>query len=192
MSLGFTKADTMAPFEALEAFNRRVIDPESSRLHMVTEPRVLHVRGLPPEPVELANHPSADAGTRRVDLGQGGLLLAGADADALEDGGLVRLIGLGNVRIDSADSPILGEYVGDGMEECPKVQWVPKDGACRIRILAPGPLFVGGAFNEGSLEEAEALVEPRFQELEDGSEVQFVRFGYCRKESRHMAILTHR
>lgn len=192
MSLGFTKADTLAPFESLEAFNRRIIDPQSMRLHMVTEPKLLEVSNLPFSAVTLANHPSTDAGTRRVELGGGGLLLAGSDADALEEGSCIRLIGLGNVRIDSAAGRLVGEYTGDKMAGYPKVHWVPRDGAHDIRIIAAGPLFLDGRFNEGSLTEADALVEPHFLEIPDESEVQFVRFGYCRKESRHRAILTHR
>ena len=36
LSLGLTKADTTAPFEALEAFNRRAVDGSSARLFMVS------------------------------------------------------------------------------------------------------------------------------------------------------------
>jgi len=40
-SLGFTKADTLAPFDSLEAFNRTIIDKTSIRLFMVRKPKIL-------------------------------------------------------------------------------------------------------------------------------------------------------
>lgn len=191
ISLGFTKADTTAPFEALEAFNRRIVDAESTRLHMVTGPKVLEVGGIPSPAVELANHPSGSMGSRSLAAG-GPLLVPGQDASSLRPGQMVRLIGLGNIRIVGAGSRLTGEYAGDGEAGCPKVQWVPQDEAHRIRVLVPGPLFVDGRFNEGSLKELEAYTEPHYRDLADGAEVQFVRFGYCRKESLYRAIMTHR
>ena len=49
LSLGFTKSDTVAPFETLESYNRSIIDPESVRLHMVSEYGVFSVYGAPEE-----------------------------------------------------------------------------------------------------------------------------------------------
>ena len=37
LSLGLTKANTLAPFDALEAFNRKFVDAESTRLFMVSQ-----------------------------------------------------------------------------------------------------------------------------------------------------------
>jgi len=47
LSLGFTKADTLAPFDSLESFNRKIVDAKSIRLYMVTNPRKLIVEKLP-------------------------------------------------------------------------------------------------------------------------------------------------
>ena len=44
MSLGVTKADTLAPFDALEAFNRKFVDSESIRLFMVSNAKKLTVK----------------------------------------------------------------------------------------------------------------------------------------------------
>ncbi|MGI0062468.1 MAG: glutamate--tRNA ligase family protein, partial [Nitrosotalea sp.] len=43
LSLGFTKSDTMPPFERLESFNRKIIDPKSVRLFIVLDPVKLTV-----------------------------------------------------------------------------------------------------------------------------------------------------
>ncbi|HIP50223.1 MAG TPA: hypothetical protein EYG99_02115, partial [Candidatus Pacebacteria bacterium] len=47
-------------------------------------------------------------------------------------------------------------------------------------------------FNEESLEKINVYVEPHYLELKNGEEIQFVRFGYCRKDSSKQAIFTHK
>ncbi|MFB5625017.1 MAG: glutamate--tRNA ligase, partial [Nitrosopumilus sp.] len=47
LSLSFTKADTLAPFDTLESFNRKEVDPTSIRLYLVKNPRKLFVKNLP-------------------------------------------------------------------------------------------------------------------------------------------------
>ena len=44
MSLGLTKANTLAPFDSLEAFNRKFVDENSIRLYMVSNPKKLTVK----------------------------------------------------------------------------------------------------------------------------------------------------
>jgi glutamyl-tRNA synthetase len=39
LSLGLTKANTLAPFDALESFNRKFVDADSIRLFMVDHPK---------------------------------------------------------------------------------------------------------------------------------------------------------
>ena len=65
MSLGLTKANTLAPFDALEAFNRKIVDPESIRLFMVKNARKLVVRNLPTSTIEIPNHPINDLGKKK-------------------------------------------------------------------------------------------------------------------------------
>ena len=47
-------------------------------------------------------------------------------------------------------------------------------------------------FNEDSLEELDVYTEPQYLQLKEGEEIQFVRFGYCRKDSQNQAIFTHK
>ncbi|MGI0089499.1 MAG: glutamate--tRNA ligase, partial [Nitrosopumilaceae archaeon] len=61
-----------------------------------------------------------------------------------------------------------------------------------ISILIPKMLFVNGAFNEKSLETLQAFTEKYYLELNEGAEIQFIRFGYCRKDSAMQAIYTHK
>ncbi|NDF29688.1 MAG: glutamate--tRNA ligase [Nitrososphaeria archaeon] len=171
LSLGFTKADTLAPFETLESFNRKAVDPESIRLHMVK--------------------PTKDMGKRTVEL-DGRFYLESEDIEKLKPGDAIRFMGLGNVKITS-QSPAEGQYIGDDLgTDIPKVHWVSHKDAQKIKILIPSQLFFGEEFNMSSLQEINVFTEPHYNELKEGKEIQFVRFGYCRKDSVLQAIYTHK
>ena len=60
MSLGLTKNDTNSPFATLEAFNKKIVDGESVRLHMVNDPRRIKLVNFDAKDIELANHPTKD------------------------------------------------------------------------------------------------------------------------------------
>ncbi len=190
LSLGFTKADTLAPFETLESFNRKIVDPESIRLHMVRNPASVKVHGLP-DTITMQNHPTKDMGTRTVEIGED-FYVEEEDIANLNPGDKLRFIGLGNVKLTGTD-PAVGEFAGDELAgDIPKIHWVAQKNAQKIKILIPSQLFFGEQFNERSLEEINVFTEPHYSELKEGKEIQFVRFGYCRKDSMLQAVYTHK
>ena len=192
LSLSLTKADTLAPFDSLEAFNRKIVDENSIRLFMVKDPKTLTIRNLPNSTVELPNHPSNKMGTRKV-MVEDSVFLSSDDVKSLKIGDQLRLMGLGNVKITSVNSEITGEFTGDERDvNFMKLQWVSQKNAHELKILIPQRLFVDDKFNEESLEEIHVYVEPHYLELRNGEEIQFVRFGYCRKDSSKQAIFTHK
>jgi len=192
LSLSLTKADTLAPFDSLEAFNRKIVDENSIRLFMVKDPKMLTIRNLPNSTVELPNHPSNKMGTRKVTV-EDSVFLSSDDVKSLKIGDQLRLMGLGNVKITSVNSEITGEFTGDERDvNFMKLQWVSQKNAHELKILIPQRLFVDDKFNEESLEEIHVYVEPHYLELRNGEEIQFVRFGYCRKDSSKQAIFTHK
>jgi len=192
LSLSLTKADTLAPFDSLEAFNRKIVDENSIRLFMVKDPTTLTIRNLPNSTVELPNHPSNKMGTRKV-MVEDSVFLSSDDVEGLKIGDQLRLMGLGNVKITSVNSEITGEFTGDERDvNLMKLQWVSQKNAHELKILIPQRLFVDDKFNEESLEEIHVYVEPHYLELRNGEEIQFVRFGYCRKDSSKQAIFTHK
>jgi len=192
LSLSLTKADTLAPFDSLEAFNRKIVDGNSIRLFMVKDPRTLKISNLPNSTVELPNHPSNKMGTRKVMVGDS-VFLSSEDVKDLKTGDQLRLIGLGNVKITSINSEITGEFTGDEHDvKFMKLQWVSEKNAHELKILIPQQLFVDDKFNEESLEEIQVYTEPHYLELKNDEEIQFVRFGYCRKDSSKQAIFTHK
>jgi glutamyl-tRNA synthetase len=192
LSLGFTKSDTLAPFDTLESFNRKMIDATSIRLFMVTEPVKLVVKNNKVTYVELTNHPQKDIGKRKVEV-DGVFYVSGNDVKDLKVGDQLRLIELYNVKITKIGSDIEAEYSGDDFKaELPKIQWITQKSSTKINILIPKTLFVNEKFNENSLETLQSFTEKYYLELNEGAEIQFVRFGYCRKDSAIQAIYTHK
>jgi glutamyl-tRNA synthetase len=192
ISLSFTKANTFAPFDSLESFNRKEVDSTSIRLYLVKNPRKLFVKNLPFKQVELPNHPAKDMGKRIVEV-DGNIYLAAEDVENVSVGTQLRLMGLGNVKINQKNNDLEGEYIGDDIKvDFAKIQWVSQKNSHKLKILIPKQLFIDEKFNEDSLEELEVYTEPHYLELKDGSEIQFVRFGYCRKDSANQAIYTHK
>ena len=191
LSLGFTKADTLAPFETLESFNRKIVDSDSIRLHMVKNPATIKIRGLP-KTVIMQNHPTKDLGNRTIELDED-FYVEQDDLKDAKQGDQIRLIGLGNVRLTKQQPYAEAEYVGDELApNIAKIHWVVQKTAQKIKILIPSQLFFGEQFNEKSLEEINVFSEPHYLELKEGKEIQFVRFGYCRKDSMLQAIYTHK
>ena len=192
LSLGLTKANTLAPFDALESFNRKFVDADSIRLFMVNKPKKLTIKKLPFSFVEIPNHPIKDMGKRKINLDEN-FYISGEDAENIKEGTQIRLLGLGNVAISKINGELEGEFIKDGnITDIQKIQWVSQKNAHIIKILIPKQLFIDNKFNENSLEELEVYTEPHYLQLKDGEEIQFVRFGYCRKDSQNQAIFTHK
>jgi glutamyl-tRNA synthetase len=190
--LGLTKANTLAPFDSLESFNRKFVDADSIRLFMVHKPKKLRVKNLPFSSVEIPNHPKNDMGKRKIEIDEN-ILIAVDDAKNLQEGSQVRLLGLGNVVITKVNEEIEGDFVENGeTANIQKIQWVPQKNSHEIKLLIPNQLFIEDKFNENSLEELEVYTEPHYLKLKEGEEIQFVRFGYCRKDSQNQAIFTHK
>jgi glutamyl-tRNA synthetase len=103
LSLGFTKSDTLPPFETLESFNRKIIDPTSIRLFIVFDPVKLTVINNDITEVEIPNHPQNDMGKRRTKI-DGNFYISGNDFKTLKIGDEVRLLELYNIKITKIDS----------------------------------------------------------------------------------------
>ena len=192
MSLGLTKANTLAPFDALEAFNRKFVDADSIRLFMVSNAKKLTIKNLPTSSIEIPNHPINDMGKRTIEIDEN-FYISGDDAQSIKEGTQIRLLGLGNVVITKQGIELEGEFVENGeRKDIPKIQWVPQKTAHKIKMIIPKALFIGDEFNEDSLEELDVFTEPHYLQLKEGEEIQFVRFGYCRKDSQNQAIFTHK
>jgi glutamyl-tRNA synthetase len=192
LSLGFTKSDTLPPFETLESFNRKIIDPISVRLFIVFDPVKLTVTNNNLTEIEISNHPQNDMGKRKITI-DGNFYISGNDVSTLKIGDEIRLLELYNVRITKTGQEMEGEAIGTNYKsDIPKMQWIPRKNPVNIEVLIPDILFINDQFNENSLEIKQAITEQYYLELNVGAEIQFVRFGYCRKDSANQAIYTHK
>ena len=192
LSLGLTKANTLAPFDALESFNRKFVDADSIRLFMVHKPKKLLIHNLPFSFVEISNHPIKDMGKRKIEIDEN-ILISEDDAKNIKEHTQIRLMGLGNVTITKVNRELEGDFIEDvETRNIQKIQWVPEKNSHKIKLLIPNQLFIEDEFNENSLEELDVYTEPHYLKLKEGEEIQFVRFGYCRKDSQNQAIFTHK
>jgi glutamyl-tRNA synthetase len=221
LSLGLTLSETKPPFEALEAYNRKIIDSQCMRLFFVRDPVQLQVRnGDFTKEVTLNNHPSINLGHRDVRVSNS-FYIAGDDADSIRVGDEIRLMELYNIRIadirsqytsqfsgsDSTSSDrkvhrsnksntarlIIAEQTGDYLKhDIPKIQWVAMEDASPYRIMIAKALYIGEYYNTNSLETCEGFAESYVSALKQGTIIQLVRFGFCRIDGNNTAIFTHR
>ena len=131
-------------------------------------------------------------GKRKIDI-DGNFYISRGDTQNIKEGEQIRLLGLGNILITKQGEELEGEYVKDGdIKSIPKIQWVSQKTAHQIKMIIPKILFIDENFNENSLEEMNVYCEPHYLQIKEGEEIQFVRFGYCRKDSQNQAIFTHK
>ncbi|HKX81669.1 MAG TPA: glutamate--tRNA ligase family protein, partial [Nitrososphaera sp.] len=194
LSLGITLAETKPPFEALEAFNRKMIDPISPRLFFVRNPVAVKIDGAKDSVVTLKNHPTDESlGSRQVAAGDT-VYISGEDASSLKDGEEIRLIELCNIRVSKMAQDSIGAELSSNeiKQSMKKIQWVAKNDIVDYKILIPKELYIGEQFNTNSLEVAEGFTESYASKLKPDTPVQFVRFGFCRIDGPGLAILAHR
>lgn len=198
ISLGITLAETKPPFEALEAYNRKIIDPLSVRLFFVKDPVELYVQGAADLDVVLKNHPTDTALGSRIVKASDRFYVSGDDAAGLKINDEIRLIELYNVKITRIDRQegklsLTATPAGNEIKQSmPKIQWVSKQDIFDLRVLIPKQLYVGEQYNTNSLEVVKGVAESFVSGLKLGQVVQFVRFGFCRIDGSNTAIFTHR
>ena len=211
LSLGLTLSETKPPFEALEAFNRKIVDPQSIRLFFVKDPVLLQVRNDDfTKQVTLNNHPNINLGHRNIRVSNC-FYIAGDDAASLRVGDEIRLMELYNIRVGDIKSQhisqlhgsysaccdtsrlIIAEQTGDYLEhDMPKIQWVAMEDVLPYSIVIPRALYLEENYNKNSLETCEGFAESYVSTLKQGRIIQFVRFGFCRIDGDNIAIFTHR
>ncbi len=190
IEMGVSKVESEPTWDLLYSLNRKLIDPKSKRLHFVPDPIRMKIENAEERVVRLRCHPSVDLGFRELRV-KDEVYIAKGDAERLKVGDRLRLIGLYNVRIEEVGDEISASYAGESPIDLPKIQWVGED-RVRFRVLIPKELFRDGEFNEDSLEVSDGFAESAVEGLEIGEVFQFVRFGFCRLDSKGVAIFAHK
>ena len=106
----------------------------------------------------------------------------------------IRLIGIGNIKIIKIESNCTyGEFIDDVLDNSiKKIQWVSENDIHKLKITVPKEIFIDNKFNENSLVEISSYTETHYLKLNSDDMIQFVRFGYCRKDSDSNAIYCHK
>ncbi|MDV3278417.1 MAG: glutamate--tRNA ligase [Nitrososphaerales archaeon] len=192
LQVGYTKSEHEYDWSLLFAVNRKLLDPVSRRVFFVPNPVGLRVEGAPRKKVTIKFHPEKDLGERTVDT-SGEFFVPGDDAKSLKKGSVFRLMELFNVELLSTEGRLTAKYTGDELvQDTRKVQWVTPDHV-EAKVLVPGALFNdAGEFDPESLTEVSGYGERAMASLKEGEIVQLPRFGFCRQDSPHTLILTHK
>ena len=197
LSLGLTLAETKPPVEALEAFNRKIIDSNCMRLFFVKDPIELQIQNAASKEITLKNHPNADLGTRKV-LVSNSFYIAGEDAAKLDIDDEIRLMDLYNIKIIKIDSEqhkkvLIAATIGEAIKQgIPKIQWVAKNDIIAYNVMIARELYLGEKYNANSLEICKGYAESFVSTLKPDTRIQFVRFGFCRVDDNNTTIFTHR
>ncbi len=192
LSLGVSKSESEPDWSLLESINRKLLDPDARRFFFVPDPVRLEVRDAPRVKARLKYHPDRDLGEREVDT-RGVFHIPREDAEKLEGGDTIRLLGLYNVKIESSSpSELIGRYDGEELQgSMPKIQWVAEN-YMEFSVWVLSLLIVDGVFNKDSLKIVRGFAEEACRNLKPDDMIQFMRFGFCRVDSPGVAILTHK
>ena len=176
LSLGVSKVESEPTWDLINSINRKIIDPKAKRLFFVSEPVKVKLEGFPLKKVKLRYHPDRDLGEREIEITES-LFISKEDFESIREGEKIRLMDLGNFTIKG------DKLLFDGFEldhKLKKFHWV-NGKALDLKVLFP-------------LEDRliKGKVEDNFQNLNIGDIVQFVRFGFCKIDSKDEVIFLHK
>ncbi len=187
-SQGISKMESVVDFSMVEAYNRKILDPQVKRFFFVANPKKLMVKNAPVRDVVLRLHPSADLGERIIHT-DATFFIQQDDISTLRAGEVFRLKGLYNVRLQKIGDVIIGEYAGDEViADTQKIQWTTSQ-YVEMTVHIPGFLFIHDVFNPNSISTIHGYAEPAVLGLKTGEIVQFERFGFVRIEKKEKNII---
>ena len=174
ISTGITKSESTLTWDDLIVQNRRLLDKGCSRYFFVKGPKRIRIEDAPEVVAEHKLHPEMpEKGTRALKSRQD-FYIAEEDFQALEEGGLYRLMDCLNFT-RSGDRLIFhsleySEYKGKGSRI---MHYLPADlGLVKATVMMPDKQLVEG------------LAEPMVEDISEGSVVQFERFGFVRLDDK--------
>ena len=168
VDIGIGQTDINFSWENLYAANKAIVDPIANRYFFVPNPVLCHIPDVSERIAHPLKNPNDEAkGTRSLTF-TGDIYLP---RDELEDGRMLRLKDLFNVRVKNYDDGFSLEYLGDSLDQARAehaqiIQWLPKDMAVRCMLHT----------SEGIIE---GVCEPDVRRETD-TVVQFERVGFAR------------
>jgi glutamyl-tRNA synthetase len=163
LSFGLSLNDVKVPVEILYSENRKLIDPKVNRYFAVIDPVQIKVVDAPKvKKVRIHLHPDFPRrGFRDIPVNNN-IFISREDFDKFK-GKEIRLIGLCNVKLGKK-----AEYTGEQVKpEMQKIQWVSEKNV-PIKVVMGDNSIV------------KCIGEPEVKKLKPNTELQLIRFGFCR------------
>ncbi len=169
---GITKSESTLTWDDLIVHNKRFLDENANRYFFVADPVKVVVKGAPEKSFELNLHPEHRKGGRKF-FSKQEFFISRKDFASLEKG-VYRFMECFNVEFDGKDF----SYVDDSLDTYKKsgkgmLHYLPAGmDLGEISVMMPDKSVVKG------------FAEPLVTQLEEGSVVQFERFGFARLDDK--------
>ncbi len=190
LGFGLSKVESSPSVEKLLNENRKLLDPVCGHYFFVEKPLRLLVKNSKEGFAKIPVHPADPAKGSRVLHARKEFYVSKADADATEEGDLLRLKSLYCVKLlQKKPNGLVAEYAGKeaaaGGEGMRTIQWVPAEDAVAAELAIIGDLLdEKGEFNKRSLEVESGFCEADCKKLSEGDVVQLERVGFARLDDK--------
>ncbi|MGV8169191.1 MAG: glutamate--tRNA ligase [Candidatus Nanoarchaeia archaeon] len=174
---GITKSESTLTWDDLIVQNRRILDDKSNRYFFVEEPVKIKVAGAPKKTVTLNLHPEHRKGGRTLHT-HDEFFISKKDHDSLEPGKIYRLMECINFKCTAKDK---FEFVDE------EIATYKAKGSGILHYLPADAKNLSGEILKES-KYLKGLVEENILKEQEGTVVQFERFGFCRLDSKEKMI----
>jgi glutamyl-tRNA synthetase len=185
IDVGPRPIDATLSWENLYSYNRKILDPQCDRYFFVAEPTKLKVKNIPKAfTVKLPLHPEKpERGYREYTITPIGedesatFWMTKKDAANMENGKVVRLMELFNVKIEAATAnSVEAVFLSESYEDVRKtkaqlIQWIPVGEEYPCSVVLQDASVVDG------------FAESACKKLKPDAVIQFERFGFVRADS---------
>ncbi len=197
LDVGTNPIDAYISYKNLAAINRRIIDPIAPRYMFVKDPVLVKITGLLEKHViRITRNPSKNIHEEYIVEGPVAYVyISSSDLKRFIDKGMIRLMELANIEctdlaIENGKPVVTAKYIDNDVKtarrhKLPIIQWVKHDDYIPIKVLKP----YGEEIN---IEHGYA--ERKLLDIDDGSIIQFYRYGFVRIEKTQYdiyAIFSH-
>jgi glutamyl-tRNA synthetase len=174
LEVGIRPSEAMISWENLESINRKLLDPVVKRFIFILKPLSFEIVGLEREHIaKVPLHPDhPEWGARLFTIGpkSNSILIPSADASALKQGSVLRMMNLFNVE---AASKSTGRFLSEDVADAKRlgahiIQWLPACIGSPLSVIKPDAAVESGAVDPAALEEPLP------------STFQFYRYGFVR------------
>ena len=172
LSTGITKSESVLTWNDLIAYNRRLLDEEARRFFFVRDPVRIEIEGAEERVIHLRMHPTKELGERTIRVSSS-FYVERADFSSFKEGKLYRLMHCLNFVVKE------GRFVFHSTDYEPYrekgtaiMHWLPVNGVVKAGVMMDDAEVIKGIAEEG------------IRKLEEGSIIQFERFGFCRLDNK--------